>query len=36
MATEIENENDDCGCGSNPLCKCVDGKKVFPPIPTNG
>lgn len=33
---EKENKDDDCGCGDNPLCKCVDGKKVFVKIPTNG
>ena len=32
----IENESEDCGCGENPLCKCVNGKKVFIKIPTNG
>ena len=31
-----KEKDEDCGCGSNPLCKCVDGVKTFPPIPPNG
>lgn len=32
----FRNEDDDCGCGDDPLCKCKDGKKEFPKIPTHG
>lgn len=32
-----DNDKTSCGCKANDdLCKCVDGKKVFIKIPSNG